>query len=473
MIRVIIIGGGLAGLAGGVALAEAGAAVTLYERRSILGGRASSFVHPSGGELVDNCQHILLRCCTNLMDFYKKLGVENGIAFQNTIPFIDEANQLSVIRRSGLPVPFHLLPSFFRFKALAFNDKMAIGYGMLRMIMLMRRTAHRSPLTAYPSLSMLAWLQAHRQTDRAIDAFWRPILVSALNDELDDIDADYGIRTIATAFLMNRRGYEVGLPAVPLRDLYEPCAAFLQARGGTVELDRAVAEFAIHDGEIDHITFSDGSTATADVYLSAVPFDVLLKLLPRQEMAAKPYFADLHRLEVSPITAVHVWLDRQVTDMDYAAILGRTIQWVFNQTIREPTASESVTPGSYLGLVVSASDELMKLPQQEIVSRAMQDLRDVFPLAREAQVLKAIVVKEGRATFAPRPGCDPWRPGPRSPISNLFVSGDWTQTGWPATMESAVRSGYRGAEAILDFAGISRYIMQPDMPADGIMRLFL
>lgn len=463
MKKVLTIGGGLAGLAGAVALAEAGHAVTLYERRTFLGGRASSFVHPNGGKLVDNCQHVLLRCCTNLTDFYNRLEVSDGVAFQDEIPFLDEANRLSLIRKSPLPAPFHLLPSFFRFRALALKDKFAIGYAMLHMMWAVRNPSRTD------SLSMMQWMRSHSQTDRTIEAFWRPILVSALNDELEDITASYGIMTVVKAFLVNRRGYEVGLPVVPLGDLYDPCAAFLETRNGAVELNRGVSRITLKDDAIESVTLSDGETVTADAYLSAVPFDVLLKLLPDDAIDADSYFSELRRLEVSPITAVHIWFDRRVTDLDYAAILGRTIQWVFNQRIRE-APSKSPDSGSHLGLVISASDELMKLPQQQIIDRAMDDLRSLFPAVHDATLLKAIVVKEGRATFAPKPGCDARRPGPVSPIHNLFVAGDWTQTGWPATMEGAVRSGYQAAEALLAFMGTPRAVVQPDMPAEGVMR---
>ena len=203
--------------------------------------------------------------------------------------------------------------------------------------------------------------------------------------------------------------------------------------------------------------------------MSALPFDVLCRLLPADH-ASNPYFAILSGLSVSPITAVHVWFDRPVTELDYAAVIGRRIQWIFNQSIRDPEAFSTGGKGAYLGLVVSASDEWMKMPQQMIIDQAMEDLRALLPAVRQAELLKAIVVKEGRATFAPRPGCDALRPGASSPLSNLFIAGDWVQTGWPATMESAVRSGYQAAEALLRSQGVRTRILKPDLPLEGLMR---
>ena len=477
MSDVIVVGGGLAGLAGAVALTDAGLKVTLYERRRILGGRASSFVHPASGELVDNCQHILLRCCANLIDFYTRLGVENGIVFQDRIPFIDEANQISVIQGTSLPVPLHLLPSFFRLKSLGWKDKLSVSYAMMHMMWRTSRWGpnplHGSSPSPHLPLSMQNWLESHQATDRSIEAFWRPILISALNDELDDIDADYGIMTIVKAFLSNRLGYQVGLPVVPLGDLYVPCIDYLEQRGSHVVLDQGVTDLMVEDGCISNITLQDGTTAHAEAYLSALPFDILLKVLPDADVARWDYFNALRHLEVSPITAVHVWFDRTVTDLNYAAVLGRTVQWVFNQTLRDPDGGSSTGAGTYLGLVVSASDAWMKQPQQVIIEQAMEDLRSLFPAVKDAKLLKAIVVKEGRATFAPKPGCDPLRPEPVSPISNLYVAGDWTQTGWPATMESAVRSGYQSAERILSALGKPQSVLQPEMPAEGLMKFLI
>ena len=505
MSQAIVIGGGLAGLAGAVALAEAGLEVELYERRPILGGRATSFIHPSSGERVDNCQHVLLGCCVNLLDFYTRLGVAEHIDFQETIPFIDEESRVSVIGPSGLPAPLHLLPSFLRLKTMGILDKLSIARsvaGMIRHIMRSRRNGYPEtrpaaethyagetrPAADGPSpVSMADWLLAHGATKRAVEAFWRPFLISALNDELDDIDAEYGIGTAVRAFLINRRGYEVGLPAVPLGDLYAPCIDYIERRGGRVVFNQGVAAISVHDGKVASISLQDGSAAEARAYLSALPFDVVSRLLPASQ-ASNPYFAMLAGLSVSPITAVHVWFDRPVTELDYAAVIGRRIQWIFNQSNRHNRVNSMEKPGAnsmknagfhstenagaYLGLVVSASDEWMKMTRQKIIDEAMEDLRSLLPAVRQAELLKAIVVKEGRATFAPKPGCDALRPGPSGPLSNFFLAGDWVQTGWPATMESAVRSGYQGAEAMLRAQGVRADILKSELPAEGVMKWF-
>ncbi|MDD9948864.1 MAG: FAD-dependent oxidoreductase [candidate division Zixibacteria bacterium] len=486
MTQAIVIGGGLAGLAGAVALADAGFQVELYERRPILGGRATSFIHPSSGERVDNCQHVLLGCCVNLLDFYTRLGVAEHIEFHEDIPFIDESSRVSVIGPSGLPPPLHLLPSFLRLKTMGIRDKLSIVRtvaGMIRHVARLRNTGDPSEAPASVAApasiatngaepspdSMAAWLEAHGATKRAVEAFWKPFLISALNDELDDIDADYGIGTAVRAMLLNRSGYEVGLPAVPLGDLYAPCIDYIEQRGGRVVFNRGVTGISVHDGQVASLSLQDGSTVEAEAYLSALPFDILCKLLP-QSQASDPYFSMLDGLSVSPITAVHVWFDRPVTELGYAAVIGRRIQWIFNQSSRHAGAFSADNGGAYLGLVVSASDDWMKTPRQVIIDQAMEDLESLLPAVRQAKLLKAIVVKEGRATFAPRPGCDALRPGPSSPLSNFSIAGDWVQTGWPATMESAVRSGYQAAEVLLRTRGVRTPILKPDLPAEGLMK---
>ncbi len=502
MTQVIVIGGGLAGLAGAVALADAGLQVELYERRPILGGRATSFIHPSSGERVDNCQHVLLGCCVNLVDFYTRLGVAEHIDFHEDIPFIDESSRVSVIGPSALPPPLHLLPSFLRLKTMGIRDKLSIVrnvIGMIRHVAKLQRTGYpsvapassaspttpASPASAAPAsvapasvaspgaepspVTMAAWLDAHGATKRAVEAFWKPFLISALNDELDDIDADYGIGTAVRAMLLNRSGYEVGLPAVPLGDLYAPCIDYIEQRGGRVLFNRGVTGISVHDGKVASISLQDGSSVEAGAYLSALPFDVLCRLLP-QSQVSDPYFSMLDGLSVSPITAVHVWFDRPVTELGYAAVIGRRIQWIFNQSSRHAGAFSADNGGAYLGLVVSASDDWMKTPRQVIIDQAMEDLESLLPAVRQAKLLKAIVVKEGRATFAPRPGCDALRPGPSSPLPNFSIAGDWVQTGWPATMESAVRSGYQAAEVLLRSRGVRTPILKPDLPAEGLMK---
>ncbi len=466
---MIVIGGGLAGLSSAVALAEAGFRVRLLEKRPHLGGRAASYVLP-GGEHVDNCQHVTLGCCTNLEDFYGRVGAADQIRFFDRLLFAAPDGKRGAIASVALPPPLHMAPSFAFFPLLGWADKRAIAQALLAIA---RSGGHPTDLSsdvAVENVTMLAWLQKHRQTARAIRRFWEVILVSALDEELDRIDARYGIDVFWKAFLSTRGGYRVGIPRVPLGELYEGCRKALAAQGGEVQLRAGAREFLVVDGRVEGLEREDGSVETADYYLAAVSQDVLPELLPKEIVESEPVFLNLRNLRTSPITGVHLWFDRTVMSEPFLTLLDSTTQWVFNKT--QLYGGVAKDGGQYLQLVISASYGLASRSRQEIIALCLEELRDVLPKTREATLVKGTVVKEMSATFSPAPGSDRWRPVQKSPISGLFLAGDWTLTGWPSTMEGAVRSGYLAAEAILSDAGMPRKLLQPDLRAEGFARLW-
>jgi zeta-carotene desaturase len=466
---VIVIGGGLAGLSSAVALAEDGFRVRLLEKRPHLGGRAASYTLP-GGETVDNCQHVTLGCCTNLDDFYRRVGAAGQIRFFDRLLFATPDGKRGAISSVSLPPPLHMAFSFTAFPLLGWTDKRAIAQALLAIASSGGRPADLSTNGAGENITMLAWLQKHRQTKRGIRRFWEVILVSALDEELDRIDARYGIDVFWKAFLSTRGGYRVGIPRVPLGELYEGCRKALADQGGEVQLRAGVRGFLVVDGRVEGLEREDGSVETADYYLAAVPQDVLPELLPAATVENEPMFFNLRHMKTSPITGVHLWFDRTVMSEPFLTLLDSTTQWVFNKTQLYGGGAEN--DGQYLQLVISASYDLISRSRQEIIALCLGELRDVLPKTREATLLKGTVVKELSATFSPSPGSDRWRPAQKSPLLGLFLAGDWTFTGWPSTMEGAVRSGYLAAEAILSDAGMPRKLVQPDLPAEGLARLW-
>jgi zeta-carotene desaturase len=478
---VIIIGGGLAGLSSAVALAEAGCRVQLLESRPHLGGRATSYwLQDASGELgasgshVDNCQHVTLGCCTNLDDFYRRVGAAEKIHYYNRLFFADTRGRRGVIEASALPPPLHLAPSFALFPSLSWEDKNGIARAMLAIV----RSAGRT--TDAEGVSILEWLRRRRQTDGAIRNFWQVVLVSALNEELARTDAHYAIEVFWKGFLSTRRGFEVGIPRVPLAELYDGCRDAIIKRGGEVRTRAAVRGIRADGGSVTCVRLDDGSELVADFYISAVPHDTLLELLPAEIAARETLFANLANLKTSPITGVHFWFDRVVMQEPFLTLLGRTTQWIFNksQLFHEHApggpacqeGSRGTDGGQYLQLVISASYGLLPLSRQQIIDICRNELLEVLPAAREARLVKATVIKEAHATFSPQPGCDRWRPGQSTPLPNFFLAGDWTATGWPATMEGAVRSGYLAAEALLAACGAAQNFLQPDLPAEGLAR---
>ena len=416
---VIVAGGGLAGLAATAALASAGHSVKLYEARPFLGGRATSYEIDS--ETIDNCQHILLRCCVNLMDFYKRLGVQNDIAFHREIFFIEPGGRTSTLRSGFLPAPNHFAESFLKLRFLSASEKLAV----VRAIRAIDREHNRADLDR---ITMLQWLQEKRQPARAIERFWRQVLVSAINEELDRMAAAHGFQVFRLGFLARKNTYEMGVPNVPLARLYsrEAWDSFGKAE---LRLRSPIEKLVIANGLVSHAIVV-GAPVRADHYICTLPFERVNNIIPDLPL-------DVTSFEHSPITGIHLWFDRPITQLPHATLLDRTIQWMFNKS-----------GGRYVQLVVSASRSLETMPRAEVIALALRELVEFFPAVREAKLEKSHVVKEIRATFSAAPGLEQKRPLARTAIPNLYLAGDWTRSGWPATMEGAVRSGYLAAEAI-------------------------
>jgi zeta-carotene desaturase len=432
MRKVLIAGGGLAGLSAAAALGSAGFEVDLFEARPFLGGRATSYTLPAADgeepETIDNCQHILLRCCLNLLNFYERLGVRDRIKFYREFFFLEPGGRLSVLRRGRLPAPFHFTGSFWKMHCLSRSDKI----GIVKALMAIRR--ERTRRKDLERISMLDWLLQKRQTARAIDRFWRQVLVSAVNEDLDRMAAVHGFRVFWTAFLSRPDSYEMGVPCVPLADLY---SAGAWKTMGAVRMHLRTPVEAIDGGGF----VVAGQRVRGDFSICALPFERLASL----GLPAPPF-------EHSPITGIHLWFDREITTLPHATLLDRTIQWMYNKN-----------GGKYLQLVVSASRDLTNLSRNEIVEIAVGDLRLYFPKVHNARLLKAHVIKEQRATFSAAPETEKLRPTTQSDIPNLFLAGDWTRTGWPATMEGAVRSGYMAAEHVAQAAGQPAAFLVPDI----------
>lgn len=468
---VAIAGGGLAGLAAGCALAEAGFRVTLFERRPYLGGRASSYQHPGTGEIVDNCQHVLLGCCTNLLDFYRRAGVQDKIRWYEKLTFLEPGGRASVITPSALPAPLHTALAFLQADCLSFRDKMAISRAM---------AALAPSIPPDRGESFLDWLKRHGQTAQAIERFWKTILVSALNEDLDRVSVPYAAQVVRESFLKSAAAGLVGIPTVPLTDLYSQTGDYIRARGGEIQFRAGVESFRAETSgaETSEVSVTtNGQEQKYDYLVLAVPFDVLGRILPDTPSAA-PLAAALGQFSTSPITGIHLWFDRQISDLDHAVLLDRTIQWMFHKSrlidVRNNEARDNVNgSGSYVELVVSCSRSLVEKSKAEIVEMAVKEAEEFFPDACEAKLLKSTVIKEVHATYSPRPGIDQYRPKPETAWPRVFLAGDWTATGWPATMEGAVRSGYLAAEALARFAGVkSANFLIPDLAPSGLMKLF-
>jgi zeta-carotene desaturase len=458
-----IVGGGIAGLAAACALADSGFAVTLFERRPFVGGRASSYEHPATGEIVDNCQHVLFGNCTNLLDFYRRIGVADKIRWFDRLTLIEPGGRRSEFSSSWLPAPFHSSWSFLRAPAFSLVDKLAIARGM---------AAFMSALPPDGSESFAQWLRRHGQTPRAIERFWKAVLVSALNEDLDRISVHYAAKVIQDLFLKSPDAGKMGIPTVPLSELYSAAIHYIEARAGRVQLRSGIDSIALNQAKV--IVQGGGKVEEFDRAVLAVPYHALGKLLPAQNGSGDLSGAlrvQLQHFESSPITGIHLWFDTEITELPHAALLDRTIQWMFQKSRLQPHRSETGQSGSYVELVVSSSKSLIEMGRQEIIDLAVKELAEFFPKVRTAKLEKATVIKDLNAGYSALPGSEAYRPRTRSPWPQIFLAGDWTATGWPATMEGAARSGYSAAEAITENAGQAKQFLLPDLPPTGLMRL--
>jgi squalene-associated FAD-dependent desaturase len=408
---------------------------------------------------VDNCQHVLLGCCTNLIDFYKRVGVSGKIRWFDELTFIEPGGRASRMAPSFLPAPMHNVPTFLGAKMLSAKDKVAISRAMAVM---------SRGLPEDSSEDFLSWLRRHKQTEQAIERFWKTVLVSALNEDLDRISVRYAMQVFRESFMKSAVAGRMGLPTIPLSDLYGNAIEYIRARGGEVLLRSSVSAIGPKQDRVGVLTGSGEQQFHFAVL--AAPFQNVASLLPSAD-SANPIKQQLAHFVPSSITGIHLWFDREITPLPHAVLLDRTIQWMFHKS-KFHEDRQSAGQGSYVELVVSASKSLVQKSREEILELATRELAEFFPAVREAKLVKATVIKEIYATYAILPGLDKYRPEANTQWPQIFLAGDWTATGWPATMEGAVRSGYLAAEALMKNVGRPQKFVVADLPATGLMKLF-
>jgi len=441
-------------------LAEAGMQVTLVERRGYLGGRASSYLHPGVNEVIDNCQHVLFGCCTNLIGFYKRVGAFNKIHWTREMTMIEPGGRRSVLGPSGLPAPLHGLPRLLSAEAFTFADKMALAQAF---------NALRRPIPLNSNQSLSDWLQRHGQTKGAIERFWRLVIASALNADLDSIAMPYAAKVIRELFMISAEAGAMGLSSVPLSELYDDAAQFLMQRNAKLQLNTPVEGASWDFAKFKWTVRTRTGDLTSDYLILALPFEATGKLVAAMPEAPSKglLLYQTQRQEHWPLCSVHLWFDRVVTDLEHAVLLDREIHWMYDKTRLQPWRDQK---GTYLELVISASKAFAAKTREQAIEQALTELKEFFPAVAEAKLVKAALVKEMRATFGVPPGIDEVRPTSQSPWPNCFLAGDWIATGWPSTMESAARSGHLAAEALAKAAGETKTFLVPDLKPTGLMK---
>ncbi|MEU8244688.1 hydroxysqualene dehydroxylase HpnE [Nonomuraea sp. NPDC048916] len=424
---VAIVGGGLAGIAAAVALGEAGHAVTLYEARPRLGGATHSFERD--GLVVDNGQHVFLRCCTAYRGLLDRLGVAGRVRLQDRfdIRVLTPGGRAGRLRRAALPGPFQLMPALATYSLLGPADRLRVIRGSFALA----RLDPADP--ALDRIDLASWLAAHGQRDAARKALWELFAMAALNVGVEDAALGPAVKVFKTALLGRADAADLGIPAAPLGELHGTAAQdAIKRHGGEVRLSAKVT--AIEPGPMIVV---DGDGIPVSAVIVATPHEQAARLVP---VEAAPGRDRWHGLAASPIVNVHAVYDRPVTGLPFAAAVDSSVQWVFDKT-----RVAGLTRGQYLTISVSAADRWIDVPTAKIRAEFVPAIQRLFPEARWARLTDFFVTRERRATFRQGPGSGALRPPAATRWPGLYLAGAWTDTGWPDTMEGAVRSGLNAA----------------------------
>lgn len=441
---VVVIGGGFAGLSAGVYLAERGFRVALLERKPALGGRAYSFVDPDSGDFVDNGQHVLMGCYLETLRFLDKIGTRGHLVFRHNlaIEMLEAGGGAAQLKTAPLPGPLHMGAAVLRYRHLRLSERLSLMRAVARLLRLRRFDRARLERTTVSDL-----MDQLGQSRRARECFWHPLAIATLNDDPALASAALLAEVLKRAFLSRRRDSAFVYSRVGLSDLYcSAAASFIEQHGGVVAARAGVERLELGGaGAVAGVRLRDGRRLEAANFIAAVPVAALGPMLPL-EIAGDPFFARLSALKSSPIICVHVWLDRQVTEAPFVGFIGTTTQWLFNK--RRIFGDNGEQHPGYLSFVISGARALVDRSNEELLDQVMDDLKTMIPAAGEARLVKAVVIKEKQATMAPGLESHSLRPTTATPLENLFLAGDWIQTGLPATIESAVISGRAAADAV-------------------------
>jgi zeta-carotene desaturase len=407
----------------------------LLERSPRLGGRACSFTDPLSGAVIDNGQHLFMRCYRHTISFLEKINSLDKLDFQRRprVEFLDREHGFTSFDCPPLPAPAHIIAGLLRMKGIRLADKL----GAARI-----GRAINSNGSTLEKKSVSEWLDSHGQSPALKERFWHPLVVATLNEE-PRIASARMLRAVLREAFSDSGAASIGLANVGLGELYTDSARdFIRSRGGEVRTGCAARRFLIEQGRVISVELRGGGQIAADYFISAIPPNRLLELVPGE--LAEGELAKLARLKSSPIVSINLWFDRPLMSREFVGMIGTRSHWLFNRDLILKQGKES----NHLAVVISAAREFTSWSKQRLVEMAVDEINELIPSSRAAVLTRSLVVKEREATISHTVESDLLRPGARTSIENLLLAGDWTDTGLPATIESAVISGHTAAGII-------------------------
>jgi squalene-associated FAD-dependent desaturase len=463
--RVIVIGGGLSGIAASLSLADSGFQVTLVEAKARLGGRVGSFEDSQSGQAIDYCQHVGMACCTNLVKFLELMSIAGEWERQETLHFFSQHGTHMPLRAALLPAPLHLSGLLLRWPDLAWSDRIRIAWALFRLMRL-------KPSAEHDEILAVDWLRSTAQSPKTIAKFWATILVSALGEQVDRVTLQATRKVLIDGFAANRSAYHLLIPKQKLSTLVGVQAEkALIARGVTTRLASPVKHVRWHKNGSPRVELSNRQTLDADLVVIAVPWHQIQRLFSdvsnETPQAIQDWRDRMTALESAPITGVHTWWDQPWLKQPHAILIDRLCQWVFgNATQTSPTQDDY-----YYQIVISGSRNLPRGDTQAALDAVVADLQSIFPAAAQSRMLRGKLVTDPHSVFSvakgnqsARPRCDLFAE------HGLWLCGDWTDTQWPATMEGAIRSGFAVTEGITGRCGSPRRWIADDLPRGWLAR---
>lgn len=441
---VVVVGGGLSGLAAAVQLSLDGARVILIEQANKLGGRAYSYIDKKTGDVVDNGQHVLVGAYHHTLRYLELIGTRDCLSANDAatlrLHFHHPEKGVDSFALPSVPHPLQIPAAIFKYRLLSFQDRQKLLNVGLKL-----KSWNHSLEEKLRKLTVAEWLESLHQSEEAKHSFWFPIAISVMNELPQKASALLFARSLKNTFLGKKSDATLFIPSVGQSELYVASAErILNNHHSRILLNTEVIALVVDKGKASGVKLKNGRQIKARAVIAAVPYFAATRLLPENLRKTDP-FLHFKKFTASPIVSIHLWFDREIMDKEFIGLIERNVQWLFN---RRRILRESGKPENYISAIISGAHNYVDMSKEQLVKMAVGDIASTFPSAAKASLVHSVVIKEKRATFSPTNKVEPLRPAQRTPIENFFLAGDWTDTGLPPTIEGAVMSGFRCAELV-------------------------